>query len=191
MKCVCASLICIFHYLTCHFCCMWMLCGIAPYCLQLVDVFSHGEVERRANLEWDPREMELWMSPRKVKEAPPRSLLLTCDLRSAWRVWFAWNSFFPVSSLDGVCAVEVVAGSYHSAALTGERVHVYVCVCMPVCVCVRVRVCTMNIVWLCVCVSVCCVCNVCMSLYMYVLVYNCTCVCACVRSMCVPCVCHI
>ena len=47
----------------------------------------------------------------------------------------------PVSSLDGVCAVEVVAGSYHSAALTGERVHMYVCACVCICLCVCVRVC--------------------------------------------------
>ena len=48
-------------------------------------------------------------------------------------VWFVWNSYFPVSSLDGVCTVEVVAGSYHSVALTGECVHMSGCVYMHVC----------------------------------------------------------
>ena len=67
--------------------------------------------------------------------------------------------FLPVSPLDGVCAVEVVAGSYHSVAWTGVCAHACVCVCVCVvcvcvCVCVRMRVCVC-VVCVCVCVCVC------------------------------------
>ena len=79
-------------------------------------------------------EMESCMSPRRWRKHH--------SVHYCWHVigevhdihvWFVWNSYFPVSSLDGVCTVEVVAGSYHSVALTGECVHMSGCVYMHVC----------------------------------------------------------